>query len=129
MDDALRLELRPIGVYVSVVEPGAIRTRMMEDQQPTVDAARAELDDEGHHLYGKTMEAVIHAFEEMKKTAIPAERVALAISRALRGRRPRARYVVGADVTLQIWLRWLLGDRLFDGLLGKLLKLPPPRLG
>jgi hypothetical protein len=57
------------------------------------------------------MEAVIHVFEEMKKTAIPAERVALAISRALRDRRPRARYVVGADVTLQIWLRWSFSDR------------------
>ena len=48
--------------------------------------------------------------------AVP-EVVADAIVSAITARRPRTRYVVGGGAKMLLRLRWLLGDRAFDGVM------------
>jgi hypothetical protein len=48
------------------------------------------------------------------KRAIPPERVARTIERALTAPRMRARYLVGVDAHVMVWARRLLPDLVFD---------------
>jgi len=51
--DALRMELAPPGIHVSVIEPGAVKTMIFEKAGPYGDLALARLPEEGKRLYGK----------------------------------------------------------------------------
>jgi NAD(P)-dependent dehydrogenase (short-subunit alcohol dehydrogenase family) len=98
---ALRLEVRPFGIGVSLVEPGDIRTGFND---ATDWGSRAE------SPYGEPMrrcEAVIR--ESLPKAPGP-EVVARTIHRALTDRRPRVRYTVGPDSRLVPLGRRLLPD-------------------
>jgi NAD(P)-dependent dehydrogenase (short-subunit alcohol dehydrogenase family) len=122
--DALRMELAPSGIHVSVVEPGAVRTMIFEKGGRYGDQALKQLPEEGRRLYGKTTQAVLDFFAKMEKSAIPPDRVARAIQHALTATRPRTRYVVGGDARTQALLAWLLPDRARDALLSRLVGLP-----
>jgi len=96
---ALRLEVAPFGIGVSLVEPGDIRTGFNEAMDW---GAR------GTSPYGERLgrcEAVIR--QSLPKAPGP-EIVARTIHRALTDRRPRVRYTVGPDSRLVP-----LGRRLF----------------
>jgi NAD(P)-dependent dehydrogenase (short-subunit alcohol dehydrogenase family) len=85
---ALRSELEPTGVSVSLVEPGDINTPFN---------ARMDWGDGAPSAYGER----IHRAEAVIRKSLPRapgpELVARAIHRALTARRPRVRYSVGPD--------------------------------
>lgn len=112
--DCLRQELRPWRIEVAVIEPGSIDTPIWERGESIADevAERAPADQVA--LYGETMERFRAAVQRTAARGIPPEKVAKAISHALDARRPRTRYIVGADARGQALLRRLLPDRLFD---------------
>jgi NAD(P)-dependent dehydrogenase (short-subunit alcohol dehydrogenase family) len=98
---ALRLEVRPFGIGVSLVEPGDIRTGFNDatDWGSRADSPYAEP--------RRRCEAVIR--ESLPKAPGP-EIVARTIHRALTDRRPRVRYTVGPDSRLVPLGRRLLPD-------------------
>ncbi|MFI5182801.1 MAG: SDR family NAD(P)-dependent oxidoreductase [Vicinamibacteria bacterium] len=98
---ALRIEVRPFGICVSLIEPGDIRTGFNE---ATDWGPRAESPYAGRL---RSCEAVIR--ESLPKAPGP-EIVARAIHRALTDRRPRVRYTVGPDSRLVPLGRRLLPD-------------------
>ena len=115
LSDALRNELRPFGVDVVVIEPGAIRT---EWGGIAADNLRRT---SGTGAYAKSVDRMATT---MSRGARPGSRlgsdpkvIASAIARAATTRRPRIRYAVGMGAKPAIFLRWLLPDRAFDGLL------------
>ena len=85
--DALRLELRPFGVAVSIVEPGDVRTpiwrRSSETSLRMLDAMSAE----DRAQYEGMIRAMIAAAQRAERNAIAPERVAQAIERAFLARR------------------------------------------
>jgi NAD(P)-dependent dehydrogenase (short-subunit alcohol dehydrogenase family) len=98
---ALRSELRPFGVKVSLVEPGDIDTpfnEAMEWGEASESAYAAQL---------ARCERVIR--ESLPKAPKPAV-VVRAIEKALRAKHPRVRYAVGADSLLVPLGRRLLPD-------------------
>ncbi|MEE2672571.1 MAG: SDR family NAD(P)-dependent oxidoreductase [Myxococcota bacterium] len=98
---ALRIELRPLGIQVSLVEPGDIDTPFNEAM---------DWGDSQGSVYGEQLarcEAVIR--ESLPKAPGPAV-VVRAIEKALTTRRPRVRYAVGADSKLVPFARRLLPD-------------------
>jgi NAD(P)-dependent dehydrogenase (short-subunit alcohol dehydrogenase family) len=131
--DALRVELAPSGLHVSVIEPGATKTAIFEKTGPAGEEALARLSAEGKQRYQAMGRAVLDAFAKMERSAVPPERVARAIEHALTAARPRTRYLVGTDARVQALLVWLLPDRWRDALIGRLMGLPrneaAPRLG
>lgn len=55
--DSLRLELRPQGVGVALVEPGTIRTPIWSKAERQVGAQRSRLAGESHALYDERLAA------------------------------------------------------------------------
>jgi NAD(P)-dependent dehydrogenase (short-subunit alcohol dehydrogenase family) len=114
--DVFRQELRPWRIPVSIVEPGSIATPIWERGDAEVDALAARAGDDHMDLYG---EAIVSLREVARKTGergIPPERVAVKIEHALNARRPRTRYLVGADARGQAFAGRFLPDRLVDWL-------------
>lgn len=116
MADALRLELRPFGVRVSIVEPGTIATPIWTKPQRRVQEFPAE----AVELYGERVERFRQLAAERSAKAVPAADVARAVEHALTSRRPRPRYVVGPDARRRARVE-RLPDRWRDRLLERFL--------
>lgn len=117
--DVFRQELRPWGVKVAIVEPGSIATPIWERGDQEVDAIGARARDGHTALYGKSIEAYREVARKTGARGIPPEKVAAKIERALSARRPRTRYLVGADARGQALADRVLPDRLVDWLVAR----------
>ena len=117
LSESLRRELRPLGVRVSLVEPGAVATPIWEKGAADAEAVAAALPDEARRLYGERLERMRALAEETGAAGIPAEEVAAVVEHALTADRPRARYLVGSDARLRGTLVRLAPDALVDRLL------------
>jgi NAD(P)-dependent dehydrogenase (short-subunit alcohol dehydrogenase family) len=118
--DALRIELRPWGIPVALIEPGAIDTALWRDALETSDATLAAMSPEHRTLYGRQIEGLRKTIRRTQKQTSAPEQVAAAILEALTASRPRARYVVGTDARLQLALRGVLPTRAFDAVIARL---------
>ena len=117
--DVFRQELRPWGISVSVVEPGSIATPIWDRGQREVDAIASRAGDGHTDLYGGAIEAYREVARRTGERGIPPEKVAARIEHALSARRPRIRYLVGADARGQALATRLLPDRLVDWLVAR----------
>jgi NAD(P)-dependent dehydrogenase (short-subunit alcohol dehydrogenase family) len=125
--DALRVEVQPWGIQVSVLEPGSVSTPIWQKGVAAAEQLQSKLP--GHALegYAGAMEAVRHAAATSSRRGIPAEAVALAVEHALTARAPKTRYLVGRDARLQALLAALVPDRVRDRLITRSMRLPPRR--
>jgi NAD(P)-dependent dehydrogenase (short-subunit alcohol dehydrogenase family) len=127
--DALRLELRPFGVSVALVEPGAVKTPIWQRSSAASRGVFGGLAPEARDSYEAMVANMTRLAEQMEKRGIPPERVAEAIERALYAPRPRARYLVGADARVRLFVARLpegLRDRIVSAAIGSA-KAPNPR--
>lgn len=123
LTDALRLELYPWGIEVSIIEPGAIATPIWDKSLRISLDVEAEMSAEGKKLYGAAAQRIREAVGHAAARAIPAEAVVKAVLHALTAKRPKTRYLVGRDAKLRaVMLRWL-PDRLQDWILKQVLDL------
>jgi NAD(P)-dependent dehydrogenase (short-subunit alcohol dehydrogenase family) len=122
--DAWRLELRPWGVKVILVEPAMTDTDLWRNAPETLESEAAQMSDEHRDLYGEHLEGMRRTIPRIQKMAKPVDTVAAAIERALTATRPRARYPVGADVRVQAALSGVTPDRVMDALSGRLTGIP-----
>ena len=98
---ALRMEVAPFGVGVSLVEPGDIATPFNEHM---------DWGDGGDSAYAERRRRCERVVRESLPKAPSADTVAEVILRALTARRPRVRYTVGPDSLLVPLGRRLLPD-------------------
>jgi NAD(P)-dependent dehydrogenase (short-subunit alcohol dehydrogenase family) len=117
--DVFRQELRPWGISVSVIEPGSIATPIWERGLDEADAIGERATDAHDELYGEVIVAYREVARRTAARGIPPEKVAATIERALTARRPRTRYLVGADARGQALAARLLPDRLIDWLIAR----------
>jgi NAD(P)-dependent dehydrogenase (short-subunit alcohol dehydrogenase family) len=118
LSDALRMEMEPFGVSVSIVEPGAVRTPIWKKSMGEANESMAGTAPELLGLY-RAMLAKIQAGAALaEKGGCSAEEVAKAVEHALTAAKPRTRYVVGSDAKLRMRLR-ILPDRTMDSLILK----------
>jgi NAD(P)-dependent dehydrogenase (short-subunit alcohol dehydrogenase family) len=123
LSDSLRQELRPWRISVSLVEPGSIATKIWEKGMADADEYEKNMPEEAVMRYGKAFTALRQAAAKFGDAGIPADRVARSVEHALTSGRPRTRYIVGFDATLQSIIR-RAPDRLRDRLVAMQLKLP-----
>jgi short-subunit dehydrogenase len=113
LSDALRYELRPFGIDVALIEPGVIRTNFEA-------TAVADLAAYRQTPYKKALDK----YEQMSKMADRFASnpivIAKAISRAVRARRPSARYVAPRSTNLIIWFRALAPTSVWDWAMRKI---------
>jgi NAD(P)-dependent dehydrogenase (short-subunit alcohol dehydrogenase family) len=114
MSDALRMELRPFGIRVCVVEPGAIRTPAAEKTLGDVEGVIRLLPTEGARWYGDMLRAFTKRAYDTELNGSPPEVVARAVHHALTAARPRIRYTVGKGAKLLTIMPRLLPDRFLD---------------
>lgn len=100
LNDSLRVELRPWGIQVAMVEPGVIATPIWTR---SLASAREMIDGfppEAEALYGGPMGTLQGRVEALD--GIPPAAVARAVLHALTARRAKARYVVGRDAKVRL---------------------------
>ena len=135
MTDALRLELAPWGIAVSIVEPGAVATPLWEKAAKTAEAMLGAAPPEALVLYGEAIEAVKRTAADAAKRAVDPVDVARIVEHALTAARPRTRYVVGREAKFRAAMALLVPDRVRDNLVAKAMGLPktapsaPPKAG
>ncbi len=121
ISDALRRELRPWGIQVVIVEPGAIATPIWDKARPHTKELRAALPAEAVGLYGQMFDRVESFVEKQAAGAISADAVADAVYRGLTGRRPKLRYQVGNDAKMTRWMTRLLPARAVDAIVASMI--------
>src|ERR1700694_5977937 len=102
--DSLRVELRPWGIKVACIEPGAIATPLWERGFEQFDRQVEKMPPEALELYGEYIPRMRKITETTAERGIPAARVADAVEHALTSSRPKARYLVGHDARAQLAL-------------------------
>ena len=122
--DALRMELVPWSIHVSVVEPGTIATAMPRKLLQDADAVLGGLPPEGRERYGEAFETYVRTLAEHAQTGSPPEVVSRAVVHALTAKTPRTRYPAGAPAGRMLALYRLLPDRLLDSVILRFLGLP-----
>lgn len=104
--DCLRVELRPWGMTVSIVEPASIRTSIWEKGAAHAETLRGQLPAGARGLYA----ARLTRFREVALARGPGadpQIVAKAVEHALTAERPKARYLVGRDAHIRAWIERL----------------------
>ena len=94
--DALRMELRPWRIPVSLIEPGPIRTDMWGDMLTEHDRMAAQLTDEHRALYASHLAGTRKLLGRMQKLAADPKKVTKAVDHALTSKRPKRRYILDA---------------------------------
>ncbi len=120
--DALRLEVRPFGIRVIVVEPGPVQSAFMAAGHRRTERFRSEEDSP----YARYFAQFDRLLAGTGRGSSPPDAVARTIHRALTARRPRARYAATPVARLMLGVVAHLPDRKRDAVLGRLLGLEPP---
>ena len=108
--DSLRMELRPFGIQVVLIEPGPIRTEWNEIAR---DSLLERSGDGAYAEWARKAHGVMERFDEPSRASSP-EEVADKIVKAALAKRPAARYPVGRGARVITTSRDLLPDRVFD---------------
>ncbi len=110
LSDCLRLELKPFGIDVVVLEPGFIATEFGKVLIANFEKLPKD------SAYSDMMRAIIA--QTLKTEAggnnSQPEVIATAVSKIIKAKKPKTRYRVGKFATSMILMRSLLSDELFD---------------
>ncbi len=123
LTDALRVELRPWGIEVAIVEPGGIATPIWERSIAVADRLIASMPEQAQAYYGPVIPAVRGTAMSTGKRGTSPAAVADVVVHALTARRPRTRYLVGqragtiTRIVARLPDRWR--DRIIAGQLPK----------
>jgi NAD(P)-dependent dehydrogenase (short-subunit alcohol dehydrogenase family) len=116
LSDTLRLELAGTAIHIVLIEPGPIRSRFRDNAyaafQRHIDRTHS-----AHAARYAAMERRLTTPGPVAPFTLPPEAVLKRVIHALESRRPRTRYYVTMPTYLLAGLRWLLPDRLLDGVL------------
>lgn len=121
VSDSLRRELRPWGIRVAVVEPGAVKTPIWDKGRTIADRLERDMGEDARRLYGPLADRMRAEAEKIPDRGVEPDAVARAVEHALDARRPKLRYVVGRDAKTRLRVRALVGDRRFDALVARML--------
>ncbi len=105
--DAWRLELREQGLRVILIEPGRIRTPIWGKSLDLAKVWFEQADPAVSQRYAETMSAMEAAVKRRLNEGASAAEVADAVLHSLTSKRPRARYVLGRDAKLLLWINRL----------------------
>jgi short-subunit dehydrogenase len=124
LSDALRVELAPFGVRVVLIEPGVIRTNFGERSMAEVAKYRRP-----ESPWAAALERADDIKKQSDRLAADPEVIARAMERAIRARRPRARYMAPASARLMVGFLRRLPTRWVDAVLGRFTGLTRKGLG
>ena len=124
LSDALRLELKPLGIQVSVVVCGSIQTPMWEKGEYLSDRVAKKFPPNAMELYGTPYRKLRDYFSKIGKAGVPPKSAALKIAHALTARSAKHTYFVGPDANFYNIANKLLYGRLRDWVVLRSIGLP-----
>lgn len=123
VSDSLRRELRPFGVAVTVVRPGAIATPIWDKMTDDGTALLAGAAPRAAALYqGPFRRFLALNDRQARRSRTRPEHFAATVARVLTARRPRTRYTVGRDARVAGVGARLMPDRMLDRYLAPLVR-------
>lgn len=111
--DALRLELKPFGINVIIIEPGLISTEFGDVMsQPMLDRS-------GNTAYAAMANGLAHSLKVSEEKGVGSHPVVIAdvILKAVQATKPKTRYAAGKMAKLLLFLRKWTSDTMFDKLI------------
>ena len=108
--NSLRIETKPFGIDVIVVEPGGIKTEWGDISADHLE----EYSFSGAYAGSARSYAAMLRKQYSGDGLSRPELIARTISKAISARRPRTRYLVGFSAKPMIWIKNIFGDRFFD---------------
>jgi len=121
--DALRMELAPSNIDVSLIEPGSVATPIWSKGLAMRDTLLARLPASAPAYYRTAIDAIMRALAGEERSGMPVERVAGAVVAALTARKPKAHYMLGTPARIGALLA-LLPPSLHDRFLRATMRLP-----
>jgi NAD(P)-dependent dehydrogenase (short-subunit alcohol dehydrogenase family) len=118
--DTLRVELRPFGVHVALVQPGTIKTPIWTKSAAVADGLANGAGTELAGLYGERIAAFREVALKRGAKGASAEDVARVVEAALTVERPWTRKLVGLDAKVRAGIERLpdrLRDRVYERVL------------
>ncbi len=116
--DCLRLELKEHGINVVILEPGLIDTGFNKEVEHNFPM------DSRHGPYKKIVNAMIKAPSSKAMKGSSPQVISDTIQTIIEAPHPKTRYMVGKMAKLSIYMRTLLGDRLFDHMIMQQFNVP-----
>jgi NAD(P)-dependent dehydrogenase (short-subunit alcohol dehydrogenase family) len=108
--ESMAYELKPFGMNVVLIEPGTIKTNIMNSSITAKNAL-----DSKYSQYRELTHKVYTVFKSMQEHAAPPEEVARTILHAVSTKNPKRRYLVGsAKEKMAIRLRPYISDKIFS---------------
>lgn len=117
LSDAMRLELHGSGVYVALVEPGPVDTKIRENAYRAWQRHTPPLATSAHRERYEVWEKRLQGQGPSSSYSLPPEDVAEKVLAALSAPRPKERYYVCTPTYVTGWLKRLLSTRMLDRLL------------
>jgi NAD(P)-dependent dehydrogenase (short-subunit alcohol dehydrogenase family) len=118
LSDALRRELRPLGVSVSVIQPGAVWTpiwgKMRRSANEILAMAPAEIVETYRERFSESLDTSEGLAQASRTTTAD---YADAVAAALAAKRPKTRYRVGVDSWGSALASRMWSDRMMDALI------------
>ncbi|WP_299246607.1 oxidoreductase [uncultured Aquimarina sp.] len=112
--DCLRLEVAQFGIDVVIIQPGAIQTEFGDVMTKPL------MERSGNTAYSKLAKAIEKStIDTYNKTGggSPSSVISNLISKAIKARKPKTRYVAGKYAKPMMFIRKYFGDRIFDKLI------------
>jgi NAD(P)-dependent dehydrogenase (short-subunit alcohol dehydrogenase family) len=121
ISDSLRRELRPWGIQVAVIEPGAVATPIWDKSIAVADELQADAPPEMQELYGDVITKIREESMKNAREGVPPSAVAEAVAHALTATKPKTRYLVGRDAKMRARAAWVMPDRVMDNAIARAL--------
>jgi NAD(P)-dependent dehydrogenase (short-subunit alcohol dehydrogenase family) len=126
MSNALRQELAPWGIRVTLVEPGSIRSEAVDKLHSDARTVMNHATEQGRALYENAFLHLVDFFAELHEKGSPPDIVAKTVERALRASRPRSCYLTGKNAQRMAAIARLLPVPAQDALRRRLASQPAP---
>jgi NAD(P)-dependent dehydrogenase (short-subunit alcohol dehydrogenase family) len=122
LSDALRRELRPWGIHVAVIEPGAVATPIWDKGVDQAEQLDRDAPPEVRERYGDLIDLVRKVSGQNRTEGVPPQAVAEAVAHALTADKPKTRYLVGRDAKARAPIARFMPDRAMDALIARTLQ-------
>jgi len=111
LSESISHELEPFGIRVVVIEPGVIRTNIMNS---SIIAKKAQ---DTKSPYFSFVQQVVKSAMENTSASSPPEEVAKVVLQVVTSESPKLRYAVGNDASSIIQAKTTMSDTEFGGLI------------
>jgi NAD(P)-dependent dehydrogenase (short-subunit alcohol dehydrogenase family) len=127
LSDALRFEVRRLGVDVVLIEPGLIKSEFGRTAIASMTGPDGAGSDSPYAAFNAALiKATAEGYEKGPLAALAGtpDDVARVVARAIAARRPRARYTVTPSAKLLLTMRRWLSDPMWDAFMGTVVPAP-----